>query len=112
MIYFKRTEFSCKCGCGYDTVDYELGQVLDDIRQYFAQAVVVNSGCRCQAHNRAIGGKINSQHLYGRAADIVVRQVAPEQVQKYVLNTYPDKLGVGCYNTFTHIDTRNWKARW
>jgi len=112
MIYFKRTEFACKCGCGYDTVDYELGQVLDDIRQHFAQAVVVNSGCRCRAHNMVIGGKINSQHLYGRAADIVVRQVAPEQVQKYVLNTYPEKLGVGCYSTFTHIDTRKWKARW
>ena len=30
----------------------------------------VTSGCRCEAHNRAVGGKPGSAHLTGEAADI------------------------------------------
>lgn len=30
MKYFKRNEFECKCGCSFDTVDFELAEVMDD----------------------------------------------------------------------------------
>lgn len=45
----------------------------------------------------------NSFHLYGMAADIVVRDVAPSAVQE-VLKNWQGGLGKG--HNFTHLDTR------
>ena len=53
--YFKRSEFACKCGCGFDTVDYELVKVLEYIREHFDRPLQINSGCRCATHNRTLG---------------------------------------------------------
>jgi uncharacterized protein YcbK (DUF882 family) len=112
MSFFKRSEFACKCGCGFDTVDYELIEVLNDIRTHFKTPVIINSGCRCEDHNRAVGGSSNSQHLYGRAADIVVLDVAPQEVYDFVDSKYFG-LGLGLYSNWVHIDTRtNGPARW
>lgn len=111
--HFSRHEFACKDGCGRDTMDYETLTVIEDVRSHFGVSTTVNSGYRCAAHNKAVGGASNSQHLYGRAADIVVSGVAPSKVYDYLSKKYPNKYGVGKYSTFTHIDTRtNGPARW
>lgn len=109
--WFKREEFACKCGCGFDTVDAELLEVLEDVRMHFGKAVTVTSGCRCEEHNTAVGGMVNSYHKKGRAADIKVAGTRPSDVQSYLRLTYPDSLGIGSYNSFTHIDSRSGKAR-
>jgi uncharacterized protein YcbK (DUF882 family) len=108
--HFSRAEFACRCGCGFDTVDYELLRVLEYIREHFGKAVTVNSGCRCPEHNLAVGGGANSQHLLGRAADIVVDGIAHELVHE--LAEQIEVGGLGAYDTFTHIDTRVGYARW
>ena len=108
--YFTRKEFACRCGCGFDTVDAELVALLDRIRGYFQAPVIVSSCCRCEAHNRQVGGTKGSQHLKGRAADFTVTGKTPEEVQRYA-----DLIGVpglGFYDSFTHIDTRQGQARW
>lgn len=112
--HFSREEFACQCGCGFDTVDSMLLSVLEDIRGHFDSPVTINSGCRCLDHNKAVGSKSNnSQHVKGRAADIVVGGTSPEDVQMYLLFRYPDMFGIGEYSTFTHIDTRSdGPARW
>lgn len=110
--FFQRKEFACSCGCGFDTVDAELLEVLTDLREHFQTMVTVTSGARCKAHNEAVGGGKTSQHLYGRAADIKLLGVAPKEVQAYLLNKYSDQYGIGSYNSFTHIDTRQHPARW
>ncbi|AUG85335.1 peptidase M15 family protein [Vibrio phage GRLPWR] len=110
---FSRKEFACKCGCGYDTVDAELLAVLKKLKKHFKnKAVFIDSGCRCVQHNKKIGGTPKSSHLSGRAADIRVAGVFPDMVAEYLLETYPDKYGIGRYRSFTHIDTRKGKARW
>lgn len=109
---FNRSEFACKCGCGYDTVDAELVVVLQDIADHFGESVIINSGCRCRAHNKAEGGGEFSQHLIARGADIDVVGVSPHDVQEYLLKKYKNKYGIGRYNSFTHIDTRGTMARW
>lgn len=109
-LYFSRSEFACKCGCGFDTVDAGLLSALDAIRAHFDRPVRVTSGCRCDAHNRAVGGSEGSQHKLGRAADIVVDSVPPELVAELA-----DQMGlggVGRYSHFTHIDTRAGVSRW
>lgn len=45
-------------------------EVLQPIRDAWGQPIIVTSGYRCQKLNRAIGGAINSDHVYGCAADI------------------------------------------
>jgi len=109
---FNRAEFACPCGCGFDTVDTELMPVLQDVREQFGQPVTINSGCRCPQYNRSVGGALSSQHLKGRAADITVKDVPPSIVQQYLLDKYSERLGIGEYMGFTHIDTRTGRARW
>ena len=44
--------------------------VLQPLRDYLGEPVVINSGFRSQAVNMAVGGAKNSQHTKGEAADI------------------------------------------
>lgn len=109
---FSRKEFACKCGCGFDDVSLELVAVLQDLREHFGLPIVINSACRCEEHNERVGGSKGSKHKEGIAADIVVRGKLPKEVHAYLINKYGGKYGIGRYNTFTHIDVRNYMARW
>ena len=83
---------------------------LEELRGWYNAPIKINSGCRCAAHNKAIGGYKNSQHLYARAADIVVYGVDPEEVADY--SEQMGVPGIGRYSTFTHLDSRTGIARW
>lgn len=69
---FSRSEFVCKCGCGKDNIDLELVRKLQVARSWLAKPMRINSGVRCEAHNEAVGGKPDSSHLKGLAADIQI----------------------------------------
>jgi uncharacterized protein YcbK (DUF882 family) len=45
-------------------------KVLEPIRVHFARPIIISSGYRSAALNRAIGGSTTSQHSSGEAADI------------------------------------------
>lgn len=106
--HFKRSEFACKCGCGFDVVDIELVKQLELLRYHYKQPVIINSGCRCKDYNTKIGGSKGSMHIFGKAADFIVLNVSPEEVQTYLKNM---KGGLGSYTNFTHIDVGS-KRRW
>lgn len=108
---FIRKEFSCRCGCGFNTVDAELLAVLEKLRNHFEQPIMITSGARCYSHNVRVGGEQNSKHLYGQAADIVVKGVSPKEVQDFLESEYTFFYGIGRYHTFTHIDVGE-KRRW
>lgn len=111
--HFSRWEVTCKCGCGFNTADYELVIVVEDVREHFGQKVTINSWCRCKMHNVNEGGKPSSQHLLGKGSDIVVENVPANVVAGYLENKYFSKYGIGRYDDFTHIDVRSGlKARW
>ena len=111
--HFNRKEFACKCGkCTAIAVDKELLDVLEDIRTHFGKPLIITSSHRCEEHNRNVGGSDNSMHLTGKAADIQLLGVEPSKVQAYALINYPDQYGIGSYSTFTHVDVRDYKARW
>jgi hypothetical protein len=40
------------------------------LREWYGKPIIVNSGYRCEALNKAIGGAKSSQHMLGEAADI------------------------------------------
>jgi uncharacterized protein YcbK (DUF882 family) len=108
--FFTRSEFACKCGCGFDTVDFELIRTLEYIREHFDAPVVITSGCRCKTWNEGCDGRPNSYHLQGRAADFKVISVNAADVQDLADNM--EVGGLGRYSNFTHIDTRTAYARW
>lgn len=50
-------------------------RVLDPARERLGSAIRVNSGYRCAALNKAVGGAARSYHLHGRAADLTTGTV-------------------------------------
>lgn len=44
--------------------------ILDPLREKYGKPIKINSGYRCEALNKAVGGSKTSQHRYGQAADI------------------------------------------
>ncbi len=132
---FSRKEFACKCGCGFDTIDYELLNAIQHCVDRFTSSfnkpitVVINCGCRCKKHNddlRALfktsnGAQgedtaVESQHQYGRASDLRFFvdkvQIPPKDVANFFDANYK-RFGIGVYSTFTHVDSRtNGPARW
>ncbi|WP_300733777.1 D-Ala-D-Ala carboxypeptidase family metallohydrolase [Pseudomonas sp.] len=109
---FKRAEFACKCGCGFDSIDEQIVEVAQDIRDHFDSPAAINSACRCEAHNKRVGGAKGSKHLEGIAIDIRVKDVTPREVYDYINGKYPKTFGIGLYKTFVHVDTRSKRARW
>lgn len=74
--YFKKEEFTCKCGCGLNNIDLKLVKILDEIRGHFGKPMTVTCGCRCTSYNKKVGGIANSKHLRGKAADIWISGVS------------------------------------
>lgn len=109
---FRVKEFACTDGSDPIFVDSDLVNVLQKIRTHFGKAVTITSAYRTPTKNKAVGGKIYSQHLYGKAADIKVKDVTPQKVAQYTEKLLPNTGGIGIYNTFTHVDVRKSKARW
>ena len=94
-----------------------LADVLEVIRAAFdGKAVEINSAYRSPTYNASAAcmnttpGVTNSQHTYGRAADIVIRGVDAHTVRDRVLKLYQQgkiKIGgLGRYTNFTHVDIR------
>lgn len=79
--------------------------VLDVLTRRLGK-VTIHSGLRPPWYNARIGGAKNSQHMYGRASDIVIAGYTPAQVHDYIINNIPAAHGIGRYPTFTHVDVR------
>lgn len=119
---FHEYEFRCRCReqghkddptyCqGITIVDPTLVQALQVMRGKVKVPITINCGYRCPVHNRDVGGVIDSQHILGKAADIVIEGMNPEKVAH--LASAMGFKGVGLYNTFTHVDVREGPlARW
>lgn len=109
---FSRGEFACGCGCGSDTIDFELLQVLETLRDNFGgRPVHILSGHRCLKYNREVGSSDTSQHVRGRAVDLWIDGIAAKIVQDYLKAAYLDRYGIGSYGSFTHIDTKTGSPR-
>ena len=78
MKYFRINEFRCHCGCqmpaeARQNIEALVDNVLDPVREAYGKPIYVNSGYRCEKHNKAVGGVPKSQHMLGQAADISLR---------------------------------------
>ena len=81
--YFKYSEFTCHCGCGYNRVDIRLVNILDNIREHYGKPVIITSGVRCEKHNREVGGVEGSWHTKRKAADFYINGVSSSELNRY-----------------------------
>ena len=109
---FRVSEFSCSDCSDVVFISPELVKLLQQIRDHFKAPITINSGYRTVSHNSKVGGAAYSQHLYGMAADIVVKGVNPKEVYVYADQLLQHAGGVGLYDTFVHVDVRSTKSRW
>ena len=109
---FRAREFDCQgTGCCNKTlIDEQLIKWLQQIRSHFGKPVYLTA-YRCEKHNAATpNAATNSYHIYGRAADFHIDGVKPADIAKYAESM--GIKGIGLYDTFVHIDTREAKSFW
>lgn len=121
---FKRSEFTCECGCGAKTIDFRLITIMQETCDHFANILkiekvvaIVTGGNRCRPHNKKVqedrGLPDNdSAHCYFWAADWAIKGVSPQDLYAYLDKTYKSEIGLGLYNNRVHLDTRGYRARW
>lgn len=109
---FRVKEFACADGSDPIFISPDLVSVLQKIRTHFGKPITITSAYRTTTHNAKIRGVSDSQHLFGIAADIKVKDISPQRVAQYAEQLLINKGGIGVYATFVHIDVRPTKARW
>ena len=125
---FTKEEFDCHDGSEMPDDVLEniklLAIELQKIRDFIGCPIKVNSGYRSPEHNKKIGGKqevpgipnSGSQHLYGKAADIYVKELSigylHEIIEQLISENILNIKGLGKYTNFLHLDIRDKKARW
>ena len=108
---FKVREFRSRDGADEILIDESLVKLLQKMRDKFG-VITITSAYRTQGYNTKVGGVKNSQHVYGRAADITISDnkrllEAAQYAEKTGFN------GVGLdssYSMFLHLDTRSGKS--
>mgnify|MGYP003657509138 CR=1 FL=1 len=133
--HFSRSEFACGDGTPYPAAWEEelvrLCGVLEAVRSVAGSGrpgdtrCVVTSGYRTPGWNKLQGGVRKSQHLAGKAADILIYTREPggewSKVSPLVVARRVEQLhrqgaivagGLGWYQSFTHVDTRGRFCAW
>lgn len=119
---FSKSEFDCSCGCemplGVLHNVQKLANQLQELRNVVGSPIKINSGYRCPDYNDNVvkGASKNSQHKLGKASDIVIADMTPQETFELIdlLINEGELLqgGLSAYSTFTHYDIRKTKARW
>lgn len=90
-----------------------LAETLDEVRLMVPRGGVIritpSGGYRAPAHNKALGGAKASQHMEGRAADIVCSTMSAAELHALILKLWkggalPKLSGLGLYPKFCHVD--------
>ena len=94
-------------------MDQRLIDVLQLIRDILNKPIYINSGYRCDKHNKEVGGSSNSQHTKGKAADIRIKDMSVKQMYEMV-KCFPTITGIGIYpeQNFIHVDVRDKPSTW
>lgn len=109
---FDKSEFRCPCGkCDGGMMAPQFMVRLEKLRNLYGKPIHIDSGFRCVAHNKAVGGVGGSMHILGRAADLAV----PSDGDRYTLLRLATGLGfggLGILKNALHVDDRDRLAAW
>lgn len=83
-------------------------RVLEQLRaELGGNPIIVTSGYRDRAYNRAVGSTDGSLHVRFSAFDVRVSGVPPiELARRLAAHPEAGAFGIGCYSGFVHLDTR------
>jgi len=88
---------------------FKLALMFEDIRALWQKPIIIHSAYRTPAHNKAVGGAKNSQHVQGRALDLAPPQGVKLDTFYAAIKRNTDDFGIhgiGKYLTFVHVDIR------
>lgn len=87
--------------------------ILDPLREWYGKPIRVNSGYRCEALNKAIGGSKTSQHCLGEAADITAgSKEENKKLFEYIKDNLPfDQLINESDFSWIHVSYREGRLR-
>lgn len=106
LRYFKPHEFACAhCGKGFDKMNVDLLQRLDEARHIAGIPFSINSAYRCPEYNRSpeVGGVEGSAHTKGLAVDIA----ASGSRERFIIAQALMEQGfvrIGVASSFVHVD--------
>lgn len=101
--HFQLKQFACPCGCGRARVSPKLIEKLDAARARYGGPMKITSGYRCPEHNAKVGGKPDSAHTTGEAADIAFGSGASMfSALVALMGVGIRRIGVGTH--FIHVD--------
>lgn len=107
---FKLSEFACKDGSEEIVLDMELVWKLQQLRDKLGVPIKIVSGYRNPEYNKKVGGVRNSQHVLGKASDIIVKGMDSVELSRHAKMV--GFTGIGIYQTFLHVDVRENEANW
>ena len=102
LKHFKRSEFTCKCGCGETVISDELLQSLDKAREFAKIPFVISSGYRCKNHPESKKNPTSS-HIKGLAVDIKCEGSNTRAIMMDAL-VFADFERFGLHESFIHVD--------
>lgn len=106
-VYFRASEFdsSDAPGSGFSAIQWGLVSKLDELRAEWGKPMRITSGFRTLAHNAAVGGKPNSAHLRGLAADIHTGGLT-DALRLAILAAQHgfERIGIDLKGGFIHLD--------
>jgi zinc D-Ala-D-Ala carboxypeptidase len=92
-----------------ENMDKEFLEMLDNAREIAGVPFVITSGFRTKAHNKKVGGKEDSAHLTGHAADIKVGGSRQRfKIVEACIQAGFTRIGIA--STFVHVDNDTTKA--
>ena len=109
--FFDREEFRCQCKGKYCNgfpvePEEELVRVCNEIRRRLGVPVQIvdagGSGVRCEQHNANVGGVANSNHKYGKAADLHSSK-SPEEMAQAAESVMGKTDEIGIYSWGIHV---------
>ena len=126
--YFTEKELACRCGCGVLRMDDKFMSRI--VRSRMAANVLcrkfevpntnaqfnVTSGCRCKAHNKAVGGVQNSRHLTTKDKECSAIDIGFKSYKQMIIILVAlfirggfTHLGINLEKNFIHVDDlRKW----
>lgn len=112
--HFNVQEFRCKCGKEHEILIAE--ELVDKLEKLYSalncSKIIVTSGYRCTAHDKAVGGSGTGQHTKGNAADICCYGQDGQPISSKTVCCMAQDIGFnGIANItaeykYTHVDVR------
>lgn len=107
-VYFSQQELACRCeyeDCDAKPFSLLLLEIMNSLRRDYGKPIYVTSARRCKKHNQDVGGSPKSQHLQGKAIDIIMPE---EDMYEFIVNCNAYGIrAIGIGPGWMHLDIRN-----